>query len=236
MNISEIENYINCELKTNSEKKLAEFVKKLSPNISHKFLGVRIPILRSLSKKYSQYINIVDICKLKVDSVEKVLIKGLLIAYSPYDIDIKFQNIFTYLNDISSWCECDSVALTFKSKSKEIPIYKKFIIELISSNKTFYIRFAVILLMINFYKQDDLNFLKKQLLSINNNEFYVSASIAWCLCHLYFKHKGAKCLKSLIMDIVANKAEVKKILLQKIKDSNRSRHQLLDYKFLNSQF
>ena len=68
------------ELINNKDTKYKEFNSKLIPNTNNKIIGIRIPLLRKISKDIynSNYEDF--LCIVKSDYMEEILIEGFLIG------------------------------------------------------------------------------------------------------------------------------------------------------------
>ena len=146
-----------------------------------------MPILKDIAKKisinYKSFININ-----KHIYYEETMIHGLILGY------LKDFNEVTYLLDdflpyINNWGICDSVCSNLKIFKYNKEAGFKLINKYLKSNKPFYIRFALVLLL-NYYIDDSyIDKIFKISNSIKNNNYYVSMANAWMLSICYIKYK-----------------------------------------------
>lgn len=152
-----------------------EFNSKLIPNIpKDKVLGIKIPELRKLAKKYKDKKEYLDDLPHKYN--EENILHGLIIA------EIKDYNEFIeemekFLPYIDNWMVCDTISPKVVKKHKDELLNK--IKVWIKSKETYTIRFGLRMLM-NYYLDSDY---KKEYLNlplkIKSNEYYVNMMIAW---------------------------------------------------------
>lgn len=163
--------------------KYKEFTNKI---IDANIIGIRMPIIRQISKKISN--NYKDFIKNnKHIYYEETMIHGLIIGY------LKDFNEVTYLlNDyisyVDNWGVCDSVCSNLKIFRKNQEEGFKLIEKYLKINKPFYIRFALVLLL-NHYIND---LYIDKILNICNDvkieNYYVKMANAWLLSMCYIKY------------------------------------------------
>ncbi|MBP5342591.1 DNA alkylation repair protein [bacterium] len=181
------DNYISQILLNNQDKEYRDFTIKLSPDLTnYKLIGVRIPILRKISKtleNYDKLNNFLDDLPHKYFE-ETLLHRYIIENIKDYDLFIKrLDQLVPYL---SSWALTDG----FKSKAinnKNKSIYLLKIYEYIDSNMPYVKRFGIGQLMA--YLKDDFNedYLNKVFDIQTNNFYYLEMMISWfysvSFCH-----------------------------------------------------
>lgn len=144
------------------------------------------------------------------------MIYGLVIA------NIKDNNIFNkyfykYLDLIDNWALAD----TFCSSLKKFKKDNKYFIEclnLLNSNKEYYIRVGIVSILDYYITNDNLNLIFKNINNIKVDTYYVNMAISWLLCEIFinFKEETIKYLETCkLNDFIINKA------IQKIRESYR---------------
>ena len=100
------------ELISLSDEKYRDFHKNLCPGVEN-ILGVRLPILRKISKNLSKdnYLDYLNNKDLKY--YEEIMIKGLTIGYIKVDNDTRFEYIKNFIPYIDNWAVCDSFCNNF---------------------------------------------------------------------------------------------------------------------------
>lgn len=194
------------------DKKYKEFISKLIPNLDRNtIIGVRVPILRKISKNLDEsYLNNLEFKYFE----EKNLYMYVLSKIN--DEDEAFKRINSFLPFIDNWATCD-IGITKvmkKNKQKLRENIKKWIF----SENTYIIRYGLVALIDFFVKE---NFEKENielLINIKNDNYYVNMAIAWYLSYCiidnyddiieYFE-------KKLFSKFIHNKS------IQKVIESNR---------------
>lgn len=222
------------------EEQLSKFSTSLSPSNTRKILGVRVPIIKKITKDIANNSHPNDIqekfSNVVFDSAEKVLIFGFTICYLK-KVENEQQRthlLELYTDLVSSWFECDSIALALKVVNKHKTKYQSFVEELINTKSTYKIRFAVVLILSYYFEEEHFEWLNKILTNIQKfylndsnynysqlDVYYIRMAIAWMLCTLFIKNKASdkfvNLVKTSIIDI-----DIIKMLKQKIRDSKRT--------------
>lgn len=160
------------------DEKYREFQCKLTPGISiENVIGVRVPEVRKLAKKYNGTIEGEEFLKvLPHDYYDENMLHGLLISEIK-DYDKCINEINKFLPYVDNWAVCDIMSpKIFKKHRNELLIE---IINWIKSDKTYECRFGIEMLM-SHYLDDDF---KKEYLelpaNVHSDEYYINMMIAW---------------------------------------------------------
>lgn len=203
-------------LKSISDVKYKEFQKKLTPT-KYEILGIRLPILRHISKEIfkGDYKSFLKVCK--SNYYEEVMIKLLVIAKMS-DIDEVMKYFYDAIYLIDNWALCDTFCNSLKIVGKNKEYFLNIIKELINSSKPFNIRVGLILLLSYYVEEDYLSLIYNTLDSIKSEEYYVNMASSWLLCEVFVKFQ-ASTLKYLehnnLNKFIINKG------ISKIRDSYR---------------
>ena len=182
--------------------KYRDFTAKLTPNINpDTIIGVRMPKLRALAKKYS-----------KCESIEKFLStlphkyfeENNLHAYilceiKDYNALIKYLDGF--LPYVDNWATCDILSPKIFSKHKAE--LKSEIDRYINSGKTYTVRFGIKMAMSHFLDDGFDTFMPSKIAAIQSDEYYINMMIAW-----YFATALAKNWDGVIDFITNNRLPV----------------------------
>lgn len=198
------------------DKKYKEFHKKLT--FSTNIIGVKVPILKEISKNISKGNFESFISFVTNDTYEEWLIYGLIIGYSKTSFKTKLNLLDKYIDKIDNWALCDIVCANMKDFKKNECDGYKYILNLVKSDKLWYKRVGIVLLL-DFYINDfyilDIfricNFIKK-------DEYYVKMAVAWLIsiCYIKYPELTLNYLKdNKLDDFTYNKA------IQKIIESTR---------------
>lgn len=208
---------IRKELFSLADKKYKKFHSDLCPNVDN-IIGVRVPLMRNIAKdisksEYTEYLS-----NPYNDYYEEIMIEGLTIGYIKVDNNTRFEYIRNFVPKIYNWGICDSFCSNLKFTKKNMNEVWDFLMNYISSNKEFELRFAIVM-MLDFYIVEE--YIDKVLEIFNNihhEGYYVKMAVAWAVSVAYirFPEKTLEFLKNNNLDkFTYNKA------LQKIIESLR---------------
>ena len=183
---------VRKELIENSEKSIAEFNAKLTPNIDcNSILGVRIPVLRKIAKEVSkggwrEYLK--EAKEIKNRYEEEVLLEGLIIGYAKIDFEERIKLIKQFVPKITTWGINDSFCPTIKISKEELPVVWKFILPYLTSKNEFEVRFAVIMMLDNYIIDEYVDEVIKKLDTVNNEGYYAKMAVAWTMAEVGTKY------------------------------------------------
>lgn len=156
----------------------ADFQAKLAPTLSHdNFLGVKVPMLRTIEKSFRNTPEKEDFLKsLPHNYYDENLIHSIFIS-NEKDFSKALMLVEAFLPYVDNWAVCDT--LRPKAFAKQDDGFVEKIKEWISSNKTYTCRFGIDMLMTYYldekYKPEYLALPA----SVNSDEYYVNMMIAW---------------------------------------------------------
>lgn len=194
---------IKKEIKTNliklSDEKYKEFHSKLCPNTDN-ILGVRVPILRGYAKKLIKQYTIKELLE-NIDNqyYEEVMLQGMIIGLSKEeDFELIKKYIKDFIPKIDNWAICDVFCAGLKITKKYKQNMWEFIQEYLESNKEFYLRFVIVMIL-DFYIEE--KYLERDFEIFNNiksDKYYVQMAIAWAIsiCLIKYYDETIKYLKS----------------------------------------
>lgn len=207
------------------DKKYKEFQYKLTPNIPiEKMIGVRVPNVRKLAKKYIGTSEGEEFIKnLPHLYYDENMLHGLLISeIKDYDICVKEVNKF--LPYVDNWAVCDITSpKIFKKHKKElINEIKKWV----KSDKVYVCRFGIEMLMSHYLDEDYNPEYLKMPAQVKTDEYYVRMMIAW-----FFATALAKQWDTTIPYIKENKLDkwVHNKIIQKARESYRITQEQKEY-------
>lgn len=177
-----------------------------------KTIGVRVPILRQIAKKWKE--NLTDLLGFPNDYHEVKMIKVFTLCLQPYPVFCSYIEELVSIFD--SWAICDScIYHKIKNHRKEfLPIVSK----LFETQKEFYQRYALVTLLHEYMKEEYLPLIFKMLEECRTDFYYVHMAAAWLMAEILIKHykNGVLFLKNSTMsDTTVNKS------IQKAKESYR---------------
>lgn len=167
-------------LKSESDEKYADFTAKLIPTVSRNaVLGVRLPTLRKIAKELARKSEYREFLTEKHYFLEEKLLHGFLLGCVDFSADELIKEIERFLPQIDNWSVCDSTVSALKSVKNNRGIFYEKIREWLKSDKTYTIRFALVLLL-DYYLDDGFDArIFDELLQIETDEYYVNMALAW---------------------------------------------------------
>ncbi len=206
---------IREELENISEEKYKKFASSLIPGVDN-LLGVRIPILQKMAKQIVKENPGAYLDKAEDKYFEEVMLQGLVIGHLKDDIDIVLARTKDFVPKINNWSICDSFCSSMKIAKKNPECLWTFIEPYWKSDKTYDIRFAVVMMNFHFVNEEYLERLFMVFNHIKLEQYYVKMAVAWAVstCFVKFPDKTMLYLKSnKLDDETYNKS------LQKIRES-----------------
>ena len=165
-----------------------KFHEGLVLNSKYQMLGIRLPIMRKISKEISKS-NYLDFLNISEDNYyEEIMIQGLVIS------NIKDINIFDkyhkeHIKKIDNWALCDTYCNSIKIIRKYEDKYFKEAIKLSLSKDEFTSRTGLIIILSHFINKDNLKDIFDTLNKIDSNKYYINMAQAWLLCELFIKYR-----------------------------------------------
>lgn len=197
-------------LKSLEDKEYRDFNKKIV-NTKLDMIGIRVPILKSISKKICKT-NIEDYIKLVNNKYyEEVFIYGLVLANSNEDFIDKY--IVDFLNRIDNWAICDSFCASLKIINNKMGKYFIYLCSLIDLDKEFQTRFSIVCFM-NYYLCDRyIDRVLNIVCSIKSDYYYINMAISWLLSSaiINYESKVLSILKNKELDKFVHNKTISKI-------------------------
>lgn len=200
-----------------SDEGYRQFNIKLSPGIDN-IIGVRAPEMKKLAKQLARD-DWRSYFSLNEDKYfEETQLQGLCIGFLKEDGDTVFAEVMRFLPKINGWAMCDTFCSGLKLARKEPQRYWDLALESTFSDKPFFIRFGVVMMMSYFIDSEHIDEILNRFAAIRHDEYYVKMGVAWAVsvCFIKQRSKTLEFLKSGPMDdFTFNKS------IQKIRESFR---------------
>ena len=169
------------------DEKYAEFEAKLIPELDREvFIGVRTPELRKYAAQLSKHETDAKEFKshLPHKYYEEMNLHGFLIEKNK-DFESCIRELDDFLEYVDNWATCDGTSpkVLAKCKDKLVPHIDRWI----ATGKTYYMRYAIKLLM-NLYLDEDysIDYMYK-VAAVESEEYYVNMMIAWYFATALYK-------------------------------------------------
>lgn len=185
-----INNYLNKYI----DEKYKLFHQRIC-NTKYNILGIKIPILKSITKELISNYNYIDIINnLDLNTYEHIMIYGLIISYIDISYEERIKLINNYLPLIDNWAINDTFISSLKFIKKNIKKY----FEYLKSIKNTYPRFYIVSLLDYYIEDNYIDYILKDINKINNDEYYVKMAISWCyqVCFVKYYDKTLKYFKN----------------------------------------
>ena len=183
MNNEEIRNKL-IEL---SDAKYKEFNSGLCPGMDTEMLGVSIPKIRKLAKEIVKDNPEEYLKNPEEEYYEELMLQALVIANLKINLEKKKEYIINFVPKINCWAVCDSFCAGLKDADKNPEFFWKIISKYFKSKKEYEIRFAVVMLLDHYVKEEYINEIFEVIDNIKNEEYYVEMGIAWLVAEMYIK-------------------------------------------------
>lgn len=110
-------------------------------NTSYEIKGVKTGDINDFAKELAK--QDVDFSNMPLSCHEEIMLAGMLIGYSKKKANEKVNDIEKLLPYIDNWATCDMLIPRLKGLESQ----KEFFVNLLNSNRPFYIRFGIVWLM-----------------------------------------------------------------------------------------
>lgn len=219
----------------NAEENYKAFSKKLIPDTHYEILGIRVPTIKNIAKKYkTETLLIKNFFEEKHFFYEEWFLHGIMINQASTNVADALILLDKFLPFLDNWAICDSTSASLKILKKDKDITLNKIKEWIKSDNPYTIRFAVTVLMNYYLSENTQKIIFEYINSINSDNYYVNMAIAWfysvalvkCYDQALYYIKEAK-----LKLFIHNKAIQKAIESYRISDSIKKYLRTLKRKF-----
>lgn len=209
------------ELRQNAEPEYAAFHKRLLKDDKINVMGVRVPTLKKIAKKYKNLVP--TLLSFPDDYYEVTFVKLQAAALLPYNFFINYVDKCVPL--IDNWATCDSFAPKCIASHKDD--FWKYINNFMLTGGEFAQRFALTTLLHFYVDKEWLDVIYASVLEyVDLDLYYVHMAAAWLIAEVLVKYydEGVKYLQLNELDIKThNKA------IQKACESYRLTNQQKEY-------
>lgn len=194
-------------------------------NSKQKILGVRTPELKNLAKKFAKLDLKKSLKLIKFNSFEEITLYGLLLGFVN-NFEELLPLIDEFLKRIDNWATCDQTCSALKifkkdKNNKYYPIFKQYA----QSNLEFEARFGIVMIMLYYLKDENIEDVIELIKTINNHAYYVDMAISWLISVAIIKYENQ--IFELIKTQKLNKF-IQNKAISKCRDSFRVRKEVKD--------
>lgn len=198
----------------NKDEKYKTFSSSLIPN-GHELIGVKLPTLRNLAKKISKECNVEKyLNNANSNYFEEIMLQGLVIGYYNSDIQNIINLCCNFIPKIDNWSICDSFCNSLKISKEHPSEMLNYISRYIKSDKTYEIRFLLVMLLNYYVSKQYLNIIFEILEKVKKDDYYVKMAAAWLIsiCYIKFPDETLNYLKNCKLDKFTYNKSLQKIL------------------------
>lgn len=204
--------WVRERLEAESEEGFRDFSAKLLPGVDN-LMGVRIPKLRKMAKEISKkdwrnyLIYTID------DSFEETMMQGLVIGCAAMGLSERLSWIERFVPKIDNWSVCDSFCISLKSVREDLSGVWTFLEKYIASEQEYDIRFAVVMYLFHFVREDYLERIFERFEQARAEAYYAQMAIAWALatCYASYPEQTLKFLQKESLDVFTHNKALAKI-------------------------
>ena len=170
------------EIKSYAEESYREFHKKLLKNDNIQVLGVRVPTLRKLSKKYLNEVD--EILTFPDEFYEVTFIKLSAVAMLDYDnFILRLDNCVNLINNWAT-CDCFIPKCIKKHRQEFLPYIRKYA----AADGEFKQRFALTTLLHFYVEEHYLEMIFALVDRCDTSKYYVHMAAAWLIAETLVKY------------------------------------------------
>ena len=190
------------------DQKYKEFASGLSPTDALPRLGIRVPVLRELSRK-------TDAESIEIRYHEDVILKGLAIGREKRPFSEKQKELQDLLPYLASWDHTDIIATGFRYSRAEGHLMEDFFFSLLTDSRVFARRLGIVWILQNRKNLCCEKAIRAISASDDENEYYISMAVAWAFSFFYIDDPANAALMHDASDITRKRAS------EKIRESRR---------------
>ncbi len=195
-----------AELKQYAEPEYAAFHKRLLKNDNINVLGVRVPTLKKIAKKYKNFMP--TLLSIPDEYYDVTFVKLQAAALLPFNSFINYVEKCVSL--IDNWATCDSFAPKCIADHKDefLPFIKAYL----GVNREFYQRYALVTLLHFYVEEGYLGVIFESTEKTDRSLYYVHMAAAWLIAEVLVKYYnlGVEYLKLEKLDIKTHNKAIQK--------------------------
>ncbi|WP_312279409.1 DNA alkylation repair protein [Oscillibacter sp.] len=206
---------IRQQIEVLAEEEYRVFSSGLLPGTRY-VLGVRLPLLRKLSKQLAQSDWREYLQTAREDSFEEIMLQGMVIGCVNCSVEERLLHMQNFVPKIDNWSVCDSFCAGLKFTKEAQEQIWGFINPYLKSEQEFHIRFAVVMLLFYYIYETHIDKVLDSMDKVRHDGYYVKMAVAWAIsiCYVRFPERTLGYLnQNSLDDFTYNKA------LQKITES-----------------
>lgn len=169
-------------LEENADPQYREFHKRLLKNDSINVIGVRVPVLRKISKQFKDDID--NLMSFPDEYYEVTSIKLTAVSELKYEQFIKYVDKCVSLIDNWATCDCFVPKCVEKYKDDFLPYIHTYT----TFDSEFHQRFALTTLLHFYVEEKYLGVIMDTVQEVNTDYYYVHMAVAWLIAEVIVKY------------------------------------------------
>lgn len=193
---------IKSKILQEAEKDFKKFTASLIPNINN-VLGVRLPVLRKISKEIYKSEKWEDFIKQNdCQYMEEIMLQGMVIGLVKKSPEEILELVKDFVPKINNWAVCDTFCAGLKFTNKNKELVWDFIQPYFTSKEEYDIRFGYVMLLSYFIDDEYIDRILNLIDSFKDERYYARMAVAWALSICYVKQpeKTVEYLKTSKLD------------------------------------
>lgn len=170
------------------DEQFKDFTSALIPG-ARPILGVRVPILRKLSKEIAKGDWQTYLREATEDTYEEVAIKGFVIGYAKAELEVLLPYIAEQIEKINDWSLCDGFCSNLKVVEKHREEFLEFLLPYAKIDDEFKQRVVAVMLMTYYLTDDYIDMSLEVLDSLKNEKYYCKMAVAWAIATAWAKQR-----------------------------------------------
>ena len=152
-------------------------------------IGIRLPILRKYAKELSKEYELDFLIEnINENYHEEILLKGFLIGlYKNLKWEELEKYIRYYVDRITTWDLCDCFCSSLKITKKYEKEMWNLIQEYLKSDKEFYVRFALVMILSYYINDEYIDRIFKIIQDVKLDKYYTKMANAWLISYCVIK-------------------------------------------------
>ena len=181
MNLNE---EIRADLEAHAEESYRRFASSLLPG-EHSMLGVRLPYLRKMAKSIARQDWRAYLASASDASFEEIMLQGLVIGCAGCPLEERLSLTAAFVPKIRNWSVCDSFVAGLKVSAGDLSRVWEFLQPYLNSGKEFEQRFAIVVMLDYFIREDWLKSVLQTLDTVSLTGYYAKMAAAWTVAECF---------------------------------------------------
>lgn len=213
------QDFVRNWLFEHAEPNYREFSAKLIPGIHESMIGVRLPLLRKLTKTilagdWRRFLS-----ENQHQYYEETMLSAFVIGTAKMEDEERIHCVKEFLPCIQNWGVCDSFCAALPINSKNRIAYWKLVKDELEGTEEFRVRFALVMMLMYGTKEaSDVLEGISHLQRVQHQGYYVKMAVAWYLA------EACKCCPEEMIDYISRPemdSDIRRKAIQKCIESKK---------------